>query len=129
MDARSRGRELALRSPHEGVSLRHRGGMGVGWNFGLEKRYSLRTAGFTQVVQGKAGTLTRVHGSATLQVGKSKVGFPIPPVGGPQEREQRCVLAEREELPIAPGPTPGSKVKGKNPDFRDKRVGHNSLGW
>jgi hypothetical protein len=65
-----------------------------------------------------------MHGHTSLQIWQGEIRRAIAAVRRAQQREQRLVLVYRKELAIAQRPTPWRKTKGKQPDFREKRLGH-----
>src|SRR5215208_1102726 len=93
-------------------------------NLAFEQAHSLRAACFAKVVQTQTRALPWVHRSTSLEVGQSEVALAIPTIGGPEQREERGVLRERQELAVAPGPALGCEVEWKNPDLSDERIGH-----
>jgi hypothetical protein len=68
--------------------------------------------GFTQRVG-----VAHVDRNAAAQVGKREVGLPVASVAGAQEREQRLVLVDGQELPIAQRPAFGWKVERDDLDL------------
>ena len=98
-------------------------------NFRFEQRNSFRAAGFAQIVQRKTRALPGVHGRAALQVWQGKVRFAVAPIGGAQQGEEGRVLAQRQQLSVAPGPALGREVEWKNADFGDKWISHADLAW
>jgi hypothetical protein len=99
----------------------------MGGHFRLQQRDRLLAAGFTQVAQAQARTLSRLHGSATLEIRKGEVALAIAAVGGAQQREEGGILADGHELAIALRPARGSKIPGKNSDFGYKWIRHSNL--
>jgi hypothetical protein len=57
-----------------------------------------------------------------LQIRQSGGGTAITAIGGSNQREQGGVLCNRQELPIAKRPAPGSEITGKNFDFSYKWI-------
>src|SRR5262245_46422495 len=96
--------------------------MAMGRHFGLQKSHGLLATGFAKVARAQTGALAGLHGRAALKIGQSKVAFAISAIGGPQKREQSCVLAEWHELAVAQGPTFGSKISCKDSDFGKKWI-------
>src|SRR5882762_2897033 len=70
----------------------------------------------------EAGALTGVHRSAALQVGQREGRLAVAAVGGTQQREERGVLREGQELPVAPRPTFRREVEREDADFRDEWI-------
>src|SRR5262244_3888567 len=90
----------------------------------LKKRNGLFASGFAQITQTQARALACLHGRVTLEVRQSEVARAVATVGGAQQGKQRRVLADRQELTIAEGPTFGSKSSCKNSDFGNKWIRH-----
>src|SRR5215510_14413748 len=65
-----------------------------------------------------------MHWGVALHIRKRKGRLAITAIGCSQQREEGCILAYRQELPIAECPTFGRKVEWKNSDFSDKRISH-----
>src|SRR3954471_17751541 len=99
----------------------------VDGNLAFEQAHSVRAARFAKVVQTQSRPLPWVHRSTSLQVGQGEVALAIPAIGGAEQREERGVLPEWQELAIAPGPALGREVEGEDANFSDKRVGHQDL--
>src|SRR6185369_2935456 len=93
----------------------------------LQKRDGIRSSGFAEIVERKAGSLTGMHGGASLQVGQGKSGFAVAAIRGPEQGKERGVLRDRHELSVTPCPAFGGEVERKNPNFSDKRIGHKSI--
>src|SRR5580658_4521572 len=90
----------------------------------LEQRHRGRATGLAEVVQTEPWALTWVHRGRALQVRQGEVGLAVAAVGGAEQREQRRVLAKRQELAVAEGPPGRREVKRKDPDLRHKRIRH-----
>src|SRR3954451_9723786 len=58
------------------------------------------------------------------QVGQTEVDAPVAAEGGAEQREQRLVLVDREQLSVGQRPPLGRKHKRHHPDFREQRLGH-----
>ena len=84
-------------------------------------------AGLAQVVEREAGTLAGLHRRPALEVGQGEVALAVAAVGGAQQREQRGVLRDRQQLAVAPGPAPRREVERENSDFSDKWISHGTL--
>jgi hypothetical protein len=61
-----------------------------------------------------------VNGNPAPQIGQTKGGPSIATVDGAEQRKERVVLRDRQQLPIAKGPTPWGKVAREHPDFTYK---------
>src|SRR3954463_2596078 len=96
-------------------------------NLALEQGHSLCAARLAKVVQAQPWPLTWVHRSASLQVGQGEVALAVSAIRGAEQREERGVLRERQELAIAPRPALGCEVEGEDADFSNKRVCHRDL--
>ena len=99
-------------------------GVSMSRHLGFEQRDGIRATGFAEIMQGEARPLARVHWSAPLEIGKRKVAFPVSPVGGSQQREERRVLGDGHELAVAKGPPCGREVEREYPYFCYKRICH-----
>jgi len=89
----------------------------VGRHFGLQQGNCLFPAGFAQIAQAQARTLSCLHGSATLEIRKSESALAIAAIGGAEKGEQGGILADGQKLSIAERPPLGSEVSGEDPDF------------
>ena len=69
-------------------------------------------------------TLTKMHGHPSLQVGQLEVLHPVAAVGGAQQREQRLVLVDGQDLAIAESPAMRRELEGHQSDFAKIRVSH-----
>jgi hypothetical protein len=126
------GVEVATGGPAQGVpgrctycSQRHilcHQSMTVPWNFAFQQSHCCRAARFAQVVQRQTGTLTGMHWPIALHIRQRKRRFTVAAVGGAKEGEERGVLRDRQDLPIAKRPALGREVEGKDADFRDEWV-------
>ena len=96
----------------------------VGWNFRLQQRDCLGTARFAQIVKGEPWSLAGVHRRISLQVRESKVRFAVAAVSGAEQRKQRGVLGDGQDLPIAKGPAFRREIERKYSDFSYKWIGH-----
>ena len=63
-------------------------------------------------------------GTGAWRFGSAKVVFPSPPYNGAEAREERGVLRDGHQLPIAPRPAVRREVAREHTDFCDKRVRH-----
>jgi hypothetical protein len=75
----------------------------------------------------KPSPLALLDTGVALEVGQGKGGRSIAAVVGAEDREQRRILRDGKQLPIAGSPAKGREVKSKDPDFADIRVRHGSL--
>src|SRR5580704_12835601 len=94
---------------------------------GLVERHRRRTALLSDEVLRKPRALALLNTGVALEVGQGKGSRSIAAVVGAKEREQRRILRDGKQLPIAGGPAKGREVKSKNPDFAEIRVRHGSL--
>src|SRR5215213_7807522 len=76
----------------------------------------------TPLAQGMSAA--HMNWRAPAVVGKRKVHAPVTAEGRAEQREQRLVLVDRQELPVAQRPALGSEDEGHDPDFRQKWLGH-----
>src|SRR3954453_13071602 len=93
-------------------------------NLALEQRDRLRSAAFTEKALRQAGPVSLMHRRATLQVRQRKIALAVAAIEGAEQREQRRVLRDRQQLSIAPLPAFGREVERKNADFGDEGIGH-----
>src|SRR6266704_1850189 len=91
---------------------------------GFEQRHSFAATHLAEVVERQAGTLSRMHRRIALHVRKSEIALAVTAICGAEQRKERGVLAERQNLPVTKRPALGRKVEGKNSDLSNKRVGH-----
>src|SRR5690349_7227415 len=96
-------------------------------DFRFQQGYRLTAARFAQIVQRKPGPLSGMHWRTPLQVRQRKVRFTIPTISGAEQRKQRRILAERQQLSVTPSPAFRCKVEGKDSDFSDKWISHVNL--
>ena len=61
-----------------------------------------------------------------LQVRQGEVRLPVPAEGGAEQREQRLVLVDRQELPVAQRPALRGEHEAHDPDLRQERFGHSA---
>src|SRR5262249_17029505 len=59
-----------------------------------------------------------------LQIGQGEVHAPVAAERGAEQREQRLVLIDGQQLPVAQSPALGGKTKRKDSDFRQEWVRH-----
>jgi hypothetical protein len=67
-----------------------------------------------------------MHWRSTLQIGQRKIAFAVAAVSRAEQGKKRGVLRDRQQLTVAPSPAFRREIKGKDADFRHKRVCHNS---
>src|SRR5437016_1064873 len=67
---------------------------------------------------------TDVNRDIALKVGQREIHPPVAAIGGAEEREQRLVLIDRQELPVAQRPALGGEAKGHDADFGEKWFRH-----
>src|SRR5262245_23346422 len=73
---------------------------------------ALCTTGLAEIIVLQSHALPRTYRNASAQVGESKGGCAIAAVGGAEQRKQRCVLRDRQELSVAQRPSCGCEVVG-----------------
>jgi hypothetical protein len=98
--------------------------MRVPRDLALEERHGLAAARLAEIVQGQTRPLAGMHRRTALQVRQREVALAIAAVGGAQQREERRVLRDRQQLAIALGPALGREVEREDADFRNERIGH-----
>jgi hypothetical protein len=87
----------------------------------LEQRHRLLAAGLAEVVQAQPGPWPGASARA-LQVGKREVRLAVAAVGGAEQREQRGVLRERQELAVAERPALRREVEREDADLGDEWI-------
>ena len=65
-----------------------------------------------------------VQTGSPAQIGKAKTGTSISAVDGTQQRVERLVLVDRQDLAVTLGPAAWGKVEAENFDFRQKGFRH-----
>src|SRR5690348_17328463 len=73
-------------------------------------------------MQRESGALSWMHRRIALHIGQREIGFPVTAIGRAQEREQRGILTERQDLPVAKCPALGSEVKREDANFSNKWI-------
>src|SRR2546425_4583984 len=86
------------------------------------KRVRLLASSFAKDV-----TSAHVNRHATLQIRQPKVDAPVPAKGRAQQTEERLVLVDGQELPIAHRPALRRVTETKDSDFREKWFCHDFL--
>ena len=61
-------------------------------------------------------------GALALHVRQREVALAVAAIGGAEQREQRGVLRERQDLPVAKRPALGREVEREDADFGDERI-------
>src|ERR1700712_547737 len=95
--------------------------------FGLKQVDVWFAAALSQKALRKCAALPLMDGSRAAEIRQRKGRFPVTAVKGAEQREQRGVLRNRQQLAVAGRPTRGCKVAGENPDFGDEWVRHDNL--
>jgi hypothetical protein len=93
-------------------------------HLGLQERDRLRPALLPQVPQAQPAPLPLVHRGAPLKVREREGALPVAAVRGAQEGEERGVLRDRKQLPVAERPPLGSEGEREDADLSDKWIGH-----
>src|SRR5262249_26097453 len=98
-------------------------------HFRLQERDILFAPDFAKIAQAQARSLAGVHRRRTLKIGQRESAFTVTAVCGPEQREQRRVLADGQQLPVTERPAKRSKISAKDSDFGYElvSVGHNKL--
>src|SRR5262249_61867693 len=65
-----------------------------------------------------------VDRNSATEVGQGEVGRAVATVRRTEQREERLVLIDRQELAVAHGPSAGRKVEAEEPDLTEKRLAH-----
>src|SRR3990172_3432975 len=105
--------------------------MSVSWRFRFKQCGRFRTPRLAQIMQRQPGALSRVHWRSALQIGQREVALSVPAVGRAQQREERCVLAQWQQLAVTECPAGRCEVEGIYSNLRDKWICHLFLllGW
>ena len=61
---------------------------------------------------------------AALSVREGEGGLTVAPKGRAEQREQRLILVNRQQLPVALRPSLRCEVEGHDADFAQKGFGH-----
>src|ERR1044071_8018029 len=93
--------------------------MRVGGQLGDAQRVRLLASPLSQSV-----SAADVNRRATPQVRKREVHPTIAVKGRTQQREQRLVLVDGQQLSVAQRPTPGCKLETHKPDFTQEWLRH-----
>src|SRR5262245_48461671 len=84
------------------------------------ERHGFHAEHLAEVIARETGTLALVYRDAAAQVGQGERRLAVTPVGGAEQREQRRVLGDRQDLPVAGRPPPRGKAKAKQLDLTQK---------
>src|ERR1035438_6351518 len=68
-----------------------------------------------------------MHRHAPLQIRQSEVSLSIAAIGRAENRKQRLILVDRQQLAIAKRPALGREVERENPDFANIGGAHKIL--
>ena len=66
---------------------------------------------------------------AALEVGEGEGGGAVAAVGRAHEREERLVLVDRQQLPVAERPPPRCEAEADDPDLCEVRGAHRDSYW
>src|SRR5436305_1934668 len=102
--------------------------MRVGGNLRFKESYGFTASCLSEVVQGETRALAGVHGSSSLKVRKREVRLAVPTVGRPEQRKERCVLTQGQDLTIAPRPALWGEVEREDANLSDERIHISLLG-
>ena len=69
-------------------------------------------------------TAAHVDRCAGLQIGQPKVHAPIAAVGRAEQREERLILVDGQQLPVAQRPAFRGEAERHDANFREKRFSH-----
>src|SRR5262249_17040094 len=94
----------------------------VGRDFRVEQGHVLRPCGFAKVIQRQAWSLAGVKRRVALKIRQLEIRSSIAAIGRPEQREQRRILRNREQLASAERPAEGGEVERENPYLGDERV-------
>src|SRR2546423_5156930 len=93
--------------------------MDMGRQFCNRKRVRLLAA---FLAEGKS--LTHVNRHISLEIRQAEIYAPIAAVGGPEQREERLVLVDRQQLPVAERPTFWREAEAHDSDFGKEWFSH-----
>src|SRR5262245_8615958 len=96
-------------------------------HFGDRERFRCAASHLTDVVRGESGSLAMGDSHRALQVGQSEGHPAIAAVKSPEQREQRGVLRDWQELAVAERPASWGEGETENADLRNERVRHGCL--
>ena len=101
----------------------------MGGHLGDGERVRLRSAFLSHDAVAEPGSPALVDDRAAAEVGESERGLAVSPVGRAEQREESCVLADGQELPVALGPSLRREVEGDPANLAEKVVlGHSGGG-
>ena len=104
-----------------------RGRVLVGREMSGGERHLGQSASLPEVVKRQPRTLPHPQWRAPLEIRQAEGANPVATVRGSEQREERGVLRDREELAVAKGIVLRGKVARKHSDFCDERTGHGVL--
>src|SRR4051794_15100983 len=120
IDVVAAAQEVAVRGGRAAVRAGIGGNaVGMGWCFGGAQRVCLLT---TELAEGMTGA--HVSGCPALKVWQREVHAPISTERRTEQGEQRLVLIDRQQLPVATRPELGREPEGHQPDLREERLSH-----
>jgi hypothetical protein len=94
--------------------------MVVGRQVAGGERRVLRPTGLAEVVIRETGALARLRRVPAAQVGEGEVRLAVAAVGRAEQREERGVLRDRQDLSVAEGPALRGEVVGNEADLTEK---------
>ena len=87
--------------------------------FGRDQRVLLLAAAFTQHARHEARSVPGMDRRATAQVGQCERGLAVAAIGRAEQRKQRLVLADREQLPRTDRPAARREIESEHPDLAE----------
>ena len=94
--------------------------MRVRWVLRGEQRDRLPTLHLADIIEGEPWPLALADRNAASQVRQRKSGLAVAAIEGAEEREQRRVLRDRQQLAFAERPSDRGEIKRENGDLADK---------
>ncbi len=96
--------------------------MRVRWKIANRERRRFGSAALTQHIGAEASTKPGVDRDAPLKIRQGESLYSVPAVGRSQDREERRVLRNREQLPIAEGKASRGPVAAKENNHAQIRI-------
>src|ERR1051325_8317250 len=86
------------------------------------KRNAFTAVNLPETHRAQAAALAIVNADSAAEVRQGECGHPVTSVRGAQQRKERRVLSDRQDLPIGKSPPAGSEVAGEKIDLAEQRL-------
>src|SRR5688572_272197 len=103
-----------------GGGVGREGGVGVAGQLAGAEGYRFCTARLSQLTLSEPRSQALLDWDAAAQVGQREVGRSVAAVRGAQQREERGVLVDEQQLAVAVRPSNWGEVEGDHPDLGDE---------